>query len=90
MGLLIQDLIDLLEKGLTNPLITMKDLSSLHQKCFGPGDGIPSHLQITIVCGDFEGMSLIDKHRCVNNLLKPAFDAGLHSASLVLSAQNSG
>lgn len=86
MGLLIQNLTDLLEKGLNNPLITMKDLSSMHKKCFGPGDGVPSHLQITIVCSDFEGMSLIERHRHVNNLLKPAFDAGLHSASLVLSA----
>ncbi len=42
----------------------------------------PSHVKIHIVSKDFEGLSLLERQRLVNRALQPAFQHGLHAASI--------
>jgi len=41
-----------------------------------------SHFKVTLVSVAFEGESLVHRHRRVNKLLQPQFDAGLHALAL--------
>ncbi len=78
----IADIYDILNKGLSNPTITIHDLSDAHKNHFEPFENVPSHLKIVIKSKDFNGMPLLKAHRKVKDLLKEAFDTGLHSASI--------
>mmetsp|Transcript_39641 Transcript_39641/g.29282 ORF Transcript_39641/g.29282 Transcript_39641/m.29282 type:complete len:105 (+) Transcript_39641:51-365(+) len=42
-----------------------------------------THFKVIVVSDIFEGKSVIDRHRMVNDLLKEEFDAGLHALSIV-------
>jgi len=46
-------------------------------------DGIhaETHLKIKI-CADFGAVTVLEKHRMINSLLKAEFDSGLHALSL--------
>lgn len=41
-----------------------------------------THFKVTIVCKQFEALSLIERHRRINTLLKNEFDSGLHALSI--------
>lgn len=41
-----------------------------------------THLQVTVVSPQFEGVSLINRHRMVHQALKEAFAQGLHALEL--------
>lgn len=45
-----------------------------------------THFRIRIVAPAFEGMSRIDRHRAVNELLKDELDGGLHAMAVEASA----
>ncbi len=49
------------------------------------GEG-ETHMRIRIVSAAFAGMSRIDRHRTVNELVKPELDAGLHALAVEASA----
>ena len=46
------------------------------------GDG--SHVKIIMACQQFEGMTLINRHRELNNRLADEFNQGLHALSMHL------
>lgn len=49
------------------------------------GDG-ETHMRVRIVASAFTGLSRLDRHRKVNELLKPELDAGLHALAVEAAA----
>jgi len=45
-------------------------------------EGAQSHFKVTVVSDVFEGCTLIQRHRRMNQLLQPAFDKGIHALAL--------
>lgn len=45
-------------------------------------DDFPSHVTITIISAHFNDLSRMGRQRLVNKVLKPAFEHGLHAASI--------
>ncbi len=45
-------------------------------------EGAQSHFKVTVVSDTFAGCSLIQRHRSLNQLLKPAFERGIHALAL--------
>jgi len=45
-------------------------------------EGAQSHFKVTIVCNDFEGKRLIQRHRLLNQLLAEALDGPVHALAL--------
>nr|CAD6598209.1 BolA family transcriptional regulator [Rhizobium sp. TCK] len=55
-----------------------------HQPGFdGAGE---THMRVRIVATQFGGMSRLQRHRAVNDLLKPVLDAGLHALAIEAAA----
>jgi BolA protein len=46
--------------------------------------GSESHFTITVVCTQFESISLVNRHRLVNALLAEELNSGLHALSMHL------
>ena len=84
---IIQDM-QALKEHLTAQLkatyIQVRNDSHLHQSHYEADetDSLPSHLHITLVSPLFENQSLVKRHRLINNILKDAFDQGLHALGL--------
>lgn len=57
--------------------------SGHHAEFDGTGE---THFRVRIVSGKFAGMSRIDRHRAVNDLLGPELKAGLHALAIEPSA----
>jgi BolA family transcriptional regulator, general stress-responsive regulator len=55
-----------------------------HQEKFD-GNG-ETHFRVRIVSAVFNGMSRINRHRAITNLLGAEFDAGLHALAIEASA----
>ena len=49
------------------------------------GEG-ESHLRIRVISGVFTGMTRLERHRKVQELLKPELDRGLHALAIEASA----
>jgi len=45
-------------------------------------EGAQSHFKVTVVSSAFSDNTLIQRHRMVNRLLKPAFEQGIHALAL--------
>lgn len=45
-------------------------------------DGSQSHFKLVVVSDQFDGVSLIKRHRQINVLLKQEFELGLHALAL--------
>lgn len=55
-----------------------------HQPSFdGTGE---THMRVRIVTKKFEGLSRLERHRAVNEVLKPEIDAGLHALAVEAAA----
>lgn len=55
-----------------------------HQPSFdGTGE---THMRVRIVTKKFEGLSRLERHRAVNEVLKPELDAGLHALAVEAAA----
>lgn len=44
--------------------------------------GSESHFKVTIVCSEFEGLRLIQRHRLINELLKDELAGPIHALAL--------
>lgn len=51
-----------------------------------PEEGNETHMRVRIVAPAFASMSRIERHRVINEALKPAFDAGLHALAIEAAA----
>lgn len=45
-----------------------------------------THMRVRIVSARFSGLTRLQRHRLVNDLLKPELDAGLHALAVEASA----
>ena len=45
-------------------------------------DGAESHFKVVAVSAEFEAKTRIARHRTINGLLKPEFDAGMHALAV--------
>ncbi len=55
-----------------------------HQPDFsGSGE---THMRIRIVSDAFSGLSRVARHRAINELLRPQFEAGLHALAIEAAA----
>ncbi len=73
----------IIEKNLTPEYLKIEDQSSLHR---GHGN-VPSHfkethLLIIIASSKFKGISKIERHRLVNNMIEEEYGLGLHALEL--------
>lgn len=61
-------------------VVNESHLHAGHQEHFdGTGE---THFRVRIVSQSFAGLSRIDRHRALNDLLKPEIDAGVHALAL--------
>ena len=81
---------DLIERSLTQTLaperLSVLDESAAHAGHAGHRAGGESHFRVRIVAQAFAGRSRIDRHRLVNETLKPAFAEGVHALAIEASA----
>lgn len=61
---------------------------SAHHAGHQPGmsGNAETHMRIRIVASAFTGQSRVNRHRAINDLLKPQFDAGLHALAIEAAA----
>ena len=69
-----------LNKALSCSYINIQDDSHLHANHYE--GGALSHLSITIVSADFDGLNSLKRQRMVNKAMQPFFDQGLHALVL--------
>jgi BolA family transcriptional regulator, general stress-responsive regulator len=66
--------------------LAVTDESEKHHGHAGWREGGETHFRLYIVSEAFVGKSRIDRHRLVNEVLKGAFDRGLHALALQAKA----
>jgi BolA protein len=66
--------------------LAVTDESEKHRGHAGWREGGETHFRLYIVSEAFVGKSRIDRHRLVNEVLKGAFDRGLHALALQAKA----
>ena len=49
-------------------------------------EGNETHMRVRIVAEGFSGLTRLQRHRVINDALKPAFDAGLHALAIEAAA----
>ena len=77
---------EILSKSIDCQELIVENQSHLHEGHAGsPGTG-QSHFHVKIVSKDLQGMSKLEQHRHVNNMVKSLFDKGLHALTLDLSS----
>ncbi len=77
----------LLKDGLQPEQIEVIDESHHHAGHQPDFDGSgETHMRVRIVAAKFSAMSRLQRHRAVNELLKPVLDAGLHALAIEAAA----
>ncbi|HEV2557856.1 MAG TPA: BolA family protein [Microvirga sp.] len=77
-----------LEERFAPTQLTVTDESHQHHGHSGWREGGETHFRLNIVSPAFAGKSRVERHRLVNDALKPAFARGLHA--LAIKAQAPG
>jgi BolA protein len=81
---------ELIERSLKQALIPERlivlDESADHAGHAGHRAGGESHFRVRIVSQAFAGRSRVERHRLVNDTLKPAFAQGVHALAIEASA----
>lgn len=68
-----------------NPLhIEVLDESARHHV----PKGAETHFKVITVCDQFETLTVLARHRLVNQILQNEFDTGMHALSLLLYTPN--
>jgi BolA family transcriptional regulator, general stress-responsive regulator len=66
--------------------LTVTDESEQHRGHGGWREGGETHFRVYIVSEAFIGKSRVERHRLVNEVLKDAFDRGLHALAVQAKA----
>ncbi len=66
--------------------LAVLDESAAHAGHAGHRGGGESHFRVRIVSMQFSGRSRVDRHRMINEALKPAFERGVHALAIEASA----
>ena len=75
-----------LQESLQPTDLTVIDESEKHHGHAGWREGGETHFQVNIVSQAFSGKSRVERHRLVNEVLKGAFDRGLHALAIQAKA----
>ncbi|KAL6853796.1 hypothetical protein ACP4OV_019825 [Aristida adscensionis] len=72
-----------LERGLSPVELEIEDISHLHKGHAGvAGSNGETHFNVRVVSKEFEGKSLLKRHRAVYDLLQDELNSGLHALSI--------
>jgi len=71
-----------LQERLHPSQLTVTDESEQHRGHGGWREGGETHFRVHIVSDAFIGKSRVERHRLVNDILKEAFDRGLHALAV--------
>ena len=66
--------------------LRVEDESHLHAGHAGWREGGETHFRLVVVSAAFEGKSRVERHRLVNEALRPAFERGLHALAIQAKA----
>ncbi|MGO4523380.1 BolA family protein [Microvirga sp. 2MCAF35] len=75
-----------LQESLQPTDLNVIDESEKHHGHAGWREGGATHFQVYIVSESFSGKSRVERHRLVNEVLKGAFDRGLHALAIQAKA----
>ena len=75
-----------LQERLQPTELTVTDESEQHHGHSGWRDSGETHFHVYIVSEAFSGKSRVSRHRLVNEVLKEAFDRGLHALAIQAKA----
>jgi len=75
-----------LQERLHPSQLTVTDESEQHRGHGGWREGGETHFRVYIVSEAFSGKSRVERHRLVNEVLKGAFDRGLHALAVQAKA----
>jgi BolA protein len=75
-----------LQERLQPTALTVNDESEQHHGHAGWREGGETHFRLYIVSDAFSGKSRVERHRLVNEVLKGAFDRGLHALAIQAKA----
>jgi BolA protein len=75
-----------LQERLQPSQLTVTDESEQHRGHGGWREGGETHFRVYIVSDAFSGKSRVERHRLVNDVLKDAFDRGLHALAVQAKA----
>ena len=75
-----------LQERLQPAELTVTDESQQHFGHAGWREGGETHFRLYIVSDAFSGKSRVERHRLVNEVLKGAFDRGLHALAIQAKA----
>jgi BolA family transcriptional regulator, general stress-responsive regulator len=75
-----------LQERLQPSALTVTDESEQHRGHGGWREGGETHFRLYIVSEVFSGKSRVERHRLVNEVLKGAFDRGLHALAIQAKA----
>jgi len=75
-----------LQERLHPSQLTVTDESEQHRGHGGWREGGETHFRVHIVSEAFAGKSRVERHRLVNEVLKEAFDRGLHALAVQAKA----
>jgi BolA protein len=79
-----------LSEALRPSRLEVIDESHLHAGHAGAREGGETHYRLNVVAEAFAGKSRVERHRLVNDALKPAFERGLHALAIRASAPGEG
>ncbi|MBL9029939.1 MAG: BolA family transcriptional regulator [Caedimonas sp.] len=72
----------LLKKAFLPAILEITDDSSRHQGHQEAGKGQETHFTVLMVSSEFQGKSLLQRHRAVQNVLKELLHSKIHALSL--------
>ncbi|HEU6441384.1 MAG TPA: BolA family protein [Microvirga sp.] len=75
-----------LQERLHPSQLTVTDESEQHRGHGGWREGGETHVRVHIVSEAFSGKSRVERHRLLNEVLKDAFDRGLHALAVQAKA----
>jgi BolA protein len=76
----------LLKSALSPERLEVIDESAAHAGHAGVVEGKTTHVRVRVVAEAFRGLSRIERHRRVNNLLEGEIAAGLHAIAIEAKA----
>ncbi|MFT6084048.1 MAG: BolA protein [Alphaproteobacteria bacterium] len=75
---------DILSHKLNPQALIITNQSDKHSHHSGDDGTGQTHYDVTIISDAFSGISKVNRHRMVTDLLQSEFDTGLHALSLTL------
>jgi len=75
-----------LKQALSPDRLIILDESAAHAGHAGHREGGESHYRVRIVAAAFAGRNRVDRHRLINEALKPAFAKGVHALAIEAAA----